>query len=676
MTRQNWAGLLDRASGKTFVGRHSERERFEQYLGDDQRRLLHVCGVAGIGKSALLRQFGRRADELGWRLLRLDGAALDPVASTVEHAFEPALGAAADARLLVLFDEFDAVGTLHGWMRRELFPRLPASVRLVSAARLALDPRWMEAPGWRDLIDTLRLAPLDERESLEVLERCGLDADRRAEVADFAQGLPLALRVAADLSARHPGREFDRSEAADHLQFLVEQLLDEAPSEEHRELLRLACLVRRTTEPMVADVLDTDEAPDLLRWLAQRPFVSYDRTGFYPHDLVRQLLVDEMRRFEESTRQRLIRQASAYLVEQGKTRQGSQYEKFTLDLGYLLRDDVLPDWAPREAQRYRQADHDADDAARCVELVRRFESEAAAELAEHWQARQPDGLVVFRDPEGEFAGFCHFIDLDRVDPDDDRRDPAVAVAADYLGDNPLRDGETCRICRFWMARETHQQWSGMQTRLFHHIFRQVAVSPGVALGLTVHAYPDRWLDRPDNQLVALGDFEQGGIPYVVLGRDWRTISRVDWLDAMIRATVGQAPPELTSQTTVLGRDDFHKAVRKALKHFHRADRLADNPLADTLLVHQRCDGGDTEDAVVDALRALLAESCRSLGDSGGDRRHVEILEAVFLSTTARKQRAVADDLGMAYSTLRLHLKQAVDRVVDHLWQLEEKLLSR
>jgi hypothetical protein len=108
----------------------------------------------------------------------------------------------------------------------------------------------------------------------------------------------------------------------------------------------------------------------------------------------------------------------------------------------------------------------------------------------------------------------------------------------------------------------------------------------------------------------------------------------------------------------LSREEHDRAVRSALKHFHSGDRLRDNALARSRL----CDVG----APVATLRNALREACASLGESGRDAEHVRVLEATYLDRP-RKQRAVADELAMSWSTYRRRLREATERVADVLW---------
>ena len=60
-----------------FLGRRAELSRFEEWLSSPASPLLAVVGPPGMGKSALLRAFAQRAEELGWSALRLGAPGTD-----------------------------------------------------------------------------------------------------------------------------------------------------------------------------------------------------------------------------------------------------------------------------------------------------------------------------------------------------------------------------------------------------------------------------------------------------------------------------------------------------------------------------------------------------------------------------------------------------------------------
>jgi hypothetical protein len=72
-----------------------------------------------------------------------------------------------------------------------------------------------------------------------------------------------------------------------------------------------------------------------------------------------------------------------------------------------------------------------------------------------------------------------------------------------------------------------------------------------------------------------------------------------------------------------------------------------------------------------ALQTLLAESAKALFTSERDQRVYRTLELTYLNP-APKQEAAADRLGVSFSTYRRHLAAGVDRLIEWLWQQEQR----
>ncbi|MCP4541528.1 MAG: AAA family ATPase, partial [Chloroflexi bacterium] len=66
--------LRDRKQRESFTGRQAELNTFRRLLmvGESDYAILYLYGVAGIGKSSLLRQFRRIAQEVGYPVAVVD----------------------------------------------------------------------------------------------------------------------------------------------------------------------------------------------------------------------------------------------------------------------------------------------------------------------------------------------------------------------------------------------------------------------------------------------------------------------------------------------------------------------------------------------------------------------------------------------------------------------------
>jgi len=117
--------------------------------------------------------------------------------------------------------------------------------------------------------------------------------------------------------------------------------------------------------------------------------------------------------------------------------------------------------------------------------------------------------------------------------------------------------------------------------------------------------------------------------------------------------------------TELQRDEFAQLVRAALRACDRPDLLVAHPLLASHWLAAR--NGSTSDrlAAGRALSAALRDECRRLFASPRDRVLDRVIEETFFHPRG-KQELIAAELGLAYSTYRRYLAQAVTRLADAL----------
>ncbi|HNB52172.1 MAG TPA: ATP-binding protein, partial [Anaerolineales bacterium] len=78
------ADYLNAARRAHFVGRETERNFFRAALEAPSPPffVLSMYGPGGIGKSTLLREFGRMAEEKGWNAVYFDARNIEPLPET------------------------------------------------------------------------------------------------------------------------------------------------------------------------------------------------------------------------------------------------------------------------------------------------------------------------------------------------------------------------------------------------------------------------------------------------------------------------------------------------------------------------------------------------------------------------------------------------------------------
>ena len=175
MTRTSLADRIRLERRSSFVGREAELARLAGAFEERGPVMSLVVGLGGMGKSSLLDAFAERLGEQGIRVLRVDCRAVEPTSAGLLSALGQLLGAALSSpqdlaetltplgpRLALAFDHYEAFRILDGWLRQQLLPPLPSSVRVFACARSAPIEAWTADPGWGKLVQIIRLGPLDE----------------------------------------------------------------------------------------------------------------------------------------------------------------------------------------------------------------------------------------------------------------------------------------------------------------------------------------------------------------------------------------------------------------------------------------------------------------------------------------------------------------------------------
>jgi len=311
-------------------------------------------------------------------------------------------------------------------------------------------------------------------------------------------------------------------------------------------------------------------------------------------------------------------------------------------------------------------------------MVARHEGEESARLIEYWYARQPRGLLMFRDAKDEPAGLLSMVSLDDASIEHLEADPAAEAAWGYLERNaPLRPGESATLFRFWMARDTYQEVSAIQSLIFVNAVRYSLTMPGLAFTFFPCADPDFWeavCSYSDLDRIPEADFQIGEHRYGVYGHDWRVKPPMAWLDLMgereaTDATQLDTVPQPSESLVVLSKPDFEEAVREALRSVTRADVLDSNPLLRSRIVIQRAGSKADRSNQVSALQALLKEAAESLQLASRERRFYDALHHTYFQPASTQEQA-SELLDLPFSTFRRHLRSGISRVTEILWEQE------
>lgn len=327
--------MIENGNDDGFVGRLFELHLFDEYvrrLREKNERILNVYGTGGMGKSCLLRQFGKRTLDAGGLFIRIDlqdyfndpslvcdrmfrqfaaYTGTDPAKLDTDSFLQALNVRAARQRIVLAFDHYEKAGEFDRWLRETLLPRLSADLIIVIAGRFPLGGPWRQSPGLRRLIVSLPVKELDYSDVRSFAARLGISDERTTDaIWTASHGHPLTLSLLAQ-SLSVPG--IGAHDLTDRLyeetfEELLDHWLEELPGEEVRQLLYAAAVPRSFHQELLGRLTGTAIPDSLFDRLVRLSFVDRSEQGWQLHDIVRESVLRSFRRRLPNTYSGYLRQ--------------------------------------------------------------------------------------------------------------------------------------------------------------------------------------------------------------------------------------------------------------------------------------------------------------------------------------------------------------------------------
>lgn len=667
--RGRLADRLATTRKNNFVGRAEEIELFRRALKGEPSApsVIVLHGPGGVGKSALLQRYAVEARGAGRPVVTVDARTIRPSPAAFEQA---AAGALSQDDCVLLVDGFERCQEMEEWVRDRYLPRLPTGVLVVLAGRVPPDPLWRADLGWSDLMAVVPLADLDGEQAAALLAGQGVDPTAHGELLAFAGGNPLALRLAAEVSAHGETDGTVWAPSRTVIEQLLSRLVGEPPSPAHRRALEVCGHALDTTENLLRVVLPDEDATELFAWLRRLPFVRSGRFGVYPHDVIRDSLDSDFRWRDPDRYMAMHRAVRRHLVE--RIRNAPEREALRAAGAYNYIVSRAP-WIRKfhggrgEGGVYEDTAR-PEEAAELVRMTRDIEGERSAAVVEYWLGRQPEAFTVHRRRgSNELLGFMVWLRVESPDEATRRADPLVAEAWDTVSAMaPPRHGEHIGVARFMVHRHTPHRpsraWDLVHMRIVFELLR----AKRCAWSCVVMADPGFWepLMTYMDMFLPPGSFGRGPGVYC---HDWRAVPADEWADGIDARLLG-GPPEKPAEEprsagAALTREQADAAVRDALRNWLDPDALAVSPLL-RLRIIESVDGPDA----VTVVQEVLNKAVQRLRANPRTSHLHSVLTMTFQSSLT--QEAAARRLNMAFSTYRRHLARGIDEVRERVWLWE------
>ncbi len=427
-----------------LVGRGRERAALLDLVECDRPLVAFVHGIAGVGKSTLLRAAAVDARARGAVVVTLDGRTLEPT----ERGFLAALGDTLeghDGRVVLVIDAHERLRLLDAWLRQELVPGLPGNVRVIIAGRDG-PAAWRRDLG--ELLRVVRLDNLTDETAVELLERNGVARPTAARVAPLTHGHPLSLQLAVGALAERPALAAEDAVMGAMVEELAGLYVD-GLEPVTRRALDAASVVRRTTLSLLQAMLPDEDPADLFARLRALPFVELGPQGLLVHDAVR-AATSALLRASDPARHRAHRSAAwTRLRAELRTAGGSDLWRYTADMLYLVENPIV-----------RSAFFPSGPDDLVIEPARPGDGEAIAPqgsdpLLEAWWRQAPETFRVVRDADGAVRGYSSLCLPQDVPHTLLRDDPVAQAVLEHVRREPVPPGQRILIHRWSHGVDRH-----------------------------------------------------------------------------------------------------------------------------------------------------------------------------------------------------------------------------
>ena len=426
-------------------------------------------------------------------------------------------------------------GDTSGWVREKLLPALPAQVRIVVAGRNAPDTFWTAHPLWSEAMRCIQLSSLSREESSRLLEVHAVDKATHEAILELSHGHPLALVLLAAEMQKH-GR-IPSSLGHDVVRELIKRCVSGAPTPVHRRALEVSARARTTTVALLADVVDPYHASALFNWLSEQCYMNVGSTGLSPHDLVRDVVDEDLRWRDPEGSRELDGALNRCLLRQ--LRDGRNDSHTAMELQFLERNSAV-------MKRYfdfgalGSVSIGAATAADWGGIARLRDAglpPAEKEMFDLWSGHPASRTFVARRPDGSVCGVTLILRIDRVDDVTADKDPIVSAVRRSLSHSLRGADGVSLMSRFTIPEGDRREASPAMNALQICHLVHWATEQDLRLWIIVAHHPDHFaplLAEMHFERVPDCDRTFEGTPAGCFMHDWKAEPWLVWRDRSSR----------------------------------------------------------------------------------------------------------------------------------------------
>jgi len=468
-----------------LIGRESELTFLSRLFDDRGPDVIGVYGIAGIGKSTVINTFCSTAVTINQQIVHIDCQLTEPTAAAFLQQLNRQLdiscvdlttlaGYFKDNPSLLVLDQFESFRLLETWFRRSFLPAMSGHIKLLFCGRLHPDKQWIFSPNTHYLYNSLKICSLSTNSAMQYLQSVGLAPQIASQACQFANGHPLALRLAHAAFVEQPGRSLQHIPLDDVIQTLADYFLEDIKSPQLKQAIEATACVRRISETILAGMLHLDDASELYRQLSRVDFIEHRADGLSLHELLKTALSNSLKARSPNRISTYKTAAWQVLKEEIKTSTSKQLWRYSADIIYLVENWVIRDafFPPQDNREYSLESARAEDFEQVMHIVKKYEPSALHPSYEKWWHCAADIFHCVKNQANIIVGFYCLIDPKKVSRELIEADPVTRYWWHHLQQKNIDKQQPEAIfIRRWLSLQDGESRSGVQAACWIDIKR-------------------------------------------------------------------------------------------------------------------------------------------------------------------------------------------------------------
>ncbi|WP_165767963.1 LuxR C-terminal-related transcriptional regulator [Virgibacillus indicus] len=354
--------IINEFEGELFVGRKKEIEIFRQHTESSHHdaKVLHIYGTGGIGKTYLLSEYSRIAEQDGILFLMISSedfhhtpsGFVEYLCSLIEmkisqfqyhttnmlqNCFQNLADIAREHKIIIAIDTYEKMDDLKRWLRQVFIRNIDANILFIFAGRKKLKGEWKESPAWRRVTKQVELKDFTLEQTNTYLSHYGIKSKRHIKsLWQFTEGHPLTLSLAAITDEKpelDPALQLTES-IPQILIELTKRWLQEVENEDLQNLIEAAAILQNFNQMCLSSILNQKISMTKFNELLSLSFIKQTRNGWAMHDLIRDSIRIELKhRNPEHFELLSERSAAFYYHRTVSTRSSYDIAQFFYHLG-------------------------------------------------------------------------------------------------------------------------------------------------------------------------------------------------------------------------------------------------------------------------------------------------------------------------------------------------------